>query len=121
MPARRRPAGHNDPSRPQIFSPDEWSKIVEELSLSPRQAEVVGRVMQSQGDKEIGVALKISESTVRKHLIAAKRRLTLKVRLPAEDRVAVVYGVFWVFRQVIETKRLVTTDGQASYDGRSIA
>ncbi len=77
--------------------------------------------MQSQGDKEIGVALKISESTVRKHLNAAKARLALKVSLPAKDRVAVVYGVFWMFRRVIETKRLVTSDGQESFDGRSIA
>ncbi|MBX9787809.1 MAG: helix-turn-helix transcriptional regulator [Pirellulales bacterium] len=69
------------------------------LSLSPRQAQIVGMVIQGRKDKEIGAALSISKSTVRTHLIETKARLA------AEDRIGMVYRVFWTFRQLVEPKR----------------
>ena len=98
MAARRR-ARHDDPCLPPLFTREEWSEIVQCLALSPRQAEVVGLVLQSNKDKEIAAALNISHATVRTHIVETKSRLA------AEDRVGLAYRVFWTFRHIIEPKR----------------
>jgi len=98
MADRGRTAVHNDSSRPPIFSPDEWNKIVRKLSLSPRQGEVVGLVMQSKTDVEIGIALQVGKSTIRKHIRASM------TRLGTDDRMGLAYRVFTTFRQIIEVK-----------------
>ena len=78
---------------------EEWCEIVTLSDLSPRQAQIVGLVIQSQQDKEITAALGISQSTLRSHLKEAKSRLQ------ARDRVGVAYQMFWKFRQVVESKQ----------------
>ncbi len=97
--ARRKTAFHHDPSLPPLFSREEWYEIVQRLSLSPRQAEVVGLVIQSHKDKEIASVLDISHATVRSHICETKSRLV------AEDRVGLAYRVFWTFRHLIEPHR----------------
>lgn len=92
----RKIAVKHDPTLPPLFAGDEWREIVERLSLSPRQAEVVGLVIQSHTDKEIASLLEISHATVRSHIGETKSRLA------AEDRIGLAYRVFWTFRHLIE-------------------
>ena len=89
----------HDPSVPPLFSRQEWSEIVRCCDLSPRQAQVVGLVIQSHKDKEIAALLDISHATVRTHICKTKSRLV------ADDRVGLAYRVFWTFRHLIEPKR----------------
>jgi len=51
-----------------IFSEGEWAEIVKELSLSPRQAQVVKQLLFGLSDKQIAAALKITLPTVRTHI-----------------------------------------------------
>lgn len=67
-------------------------------ALSPRQAQIVGLLIQRRKDEEIGAALSISKSTVRAHLIETRARLA------ADDRIGLAYRVFWTFRQRVELK-----------------
>lgn len=96
MPRRKT---HDDHCCPPLFGPEEWRALIECCGLSPRQAQVVGLVMQSQQDKEIITALTISHSTCRTHLCEAK------ARLDARDRVGLAYRLFWNFRQFVEPKQ----------------
>lgn len=84
---------------PAIFSPEEWRELIDACGLSPRQAEIVGLLMQSWPCREIISTLGISESTFRTQLDRAK------VRLAARDRVELIYRVFWRFREEVEPKR----------------
>jgi hypothetical protein len=118
--ARRRPFDPNDSSRPPLFSADEWDRLVREVNFSPSHAQVVGRVMQGQCYEVIAEALSISDSVVRKHFSCAKQRLARKVTLLGNDQVAVVCGLFWVFRQMIEGANF-SVDGKAAIDGQAIA
>jgi DNA-binding CsgD family transcriptional regulator len=96
MAARHTIPAHADHSRPPLFSPAEWQWIVQTLSLSPRQAEVVGLTMQSKKDKEIAKTLGIEETTVYTHIKIAKSRLN------AVDRVGLAYRVFECFRSHVK-------------------
>ncbi len=87
------------PWLPPLFAEQEWREIIGALSLSPRQAQIVGLILQGHKDKEIGSALGISKSTVRTHLVETKSRLAVT------DRIGLVYHVFWTFRQIVEPKR----------------
>jgi DNA-binding CsgD family transcriptional regulator len=89
----------HDHWRPALFCPEEWRELVALSGLSPRQAQVVGLLIQSRQDKEIITALDISHATIRTHIKEAKERLE------AKDRVGIAYQMFWKFRQVVEPKR----------------
>ncbi|MGD9721478.1 MAG: response regulator transcription factor [Pirellulales bacterium] len=90
----RSTTNRDDATRPPFLSPEEWRLIVATLLLSPRQAEVVGLVMQSKSDKEIASTLGISKRTVRTHLEQSKSRLD------AIDRVGLACRVFEAFRRL---------------------
>lgn len=77
-----------------MFSAEEWQRIVSSLSLSPRQAEIVGLIMQSKKDKEIATNLGISKRTVRAHVTELFRRLV------AIDRVGIACRIFEAFRHL---------------------
>jgi DNA-binding NarL/FixJ family response regulator len=96
---RRRSVVEHDPTLPPLFSGEEWYAIVRHLSLSPRQAQVVGLVIQSHKDKEIAAELNISHATVRTHICQTKSRLVV------DDRVGLAYRVFWTYRHLIEPKQ----------------
>lgn len=89
---------YDDATRPPFLHNEEWRLIVAELLLSPRQAEVVGLVMQSKTDKQIATALGIAKRTVRTHLDESKSRLD------AIDRVGLACRVFEAFRTVCEPR-----------------
>jgi len=94
--ARRQTTRRDDASRPPLFSVEEWRLIVNILALSPRQAEVVGLVIQSKKDKEIARMLRVEETTIYTHIRIAKSRLN------AIDRVGLAYRVFECFRNTVE-------------------
>ncbi|MBX9791042.1 MAG: helix-turn-helix transcriptional regulator [Pirellulales bacterium] len=94
----RSTTNRDDATRPPFLDQEEWRSIVVALLLSPRQAEVVGLVMQSKTDKEIAATLGISKRTVRTHLDESKSRLD------AMDRVGLACRVFETFRQVSELR-----------------
>lgn len=90
-------ANHRDKlsdARPPMFSADEWQRIVSYLALSPRQAQIVGLIMQSKKDKEIAAALGIAKATVRTYFDRLKRQLD------AIDRVAIACRIFEAFRRL---------------------
>ncbi len=61
-----------------MFTDDEWKQIATELGLTPRQLDIVRLVIEGQGDKEIGLALDISQKTVEGHLRRVYARLGLQ-------------------------------------------
>lgn len=84
---------------PALFSQQEWKELVECCSLSPRQSEIVGLLMQGWSCTKIVAALNISESTFRTQLDRAK------IRLAASDRDELIYLIIWKFRLYVEPKR----------------
>ncbi len=94
--------------------------LVRELKFSPSHAQVVGRVMQGQCYEDIAETFGISDSVVRKHFNCAKQRLARKVTLLGNDQVAVICGLFSVFRQAIDGKS-VDMDGKPPGDGMAVA
>jgi DNA-binding NarL/FixJ family response regulator len=98
MPKPRRKGVLKDHTVPPVFEFDEWQNITKNFALSPRQAQILGLVIQSHKDHEIVALLNIGKSTVRTHLLQTKKRLA------AKDRVGLAYRVLVAFREVIETK-----------------
>ena len=81
----------------EIFSKSEWEEIVDKLSLSPRQAEVIQRILSGRSDKQIAKDLQISVPTVRTHLNRAF------LRFGVQDRIELVIHVFGKFREICRT------------------
>ncbi|MHC4636315.1 MAG: response regulator transcription factor [Planctomycetota bacterium] len=79
-------------TKDEIFSETEWLELINELSLSPRQAEVIQCLFQGLSDKQIAEELQISVATLRTYL----SRLFLK--FDVQDRVELVLYVFNDFR-----------------------
>ncbi|MBX9787810.1 MAG: LuxR family transcriptional regulator [Pirellulales bacterium] len=93
MAPRHLTTARDDPSRPPMFSAEEWRRIVHDLALSPRQAEVIGHIMQSKTDKEIAAAMQISKATIRTYIDRCKQQLD------AFDRVGLACRIFEAFRR----------------------
>jgi len=77
----------------EIFSEKEWDELVDDLSLPPRQAEVIKHLFFGRSDKQIAQEMQISVAAVRAHL----SRLFSKFDL--QDRHELVLYVFNHFRQ----------------------
>ncbi len=86
----------DDHTRPPLFTLEEWRAIVRTLALSPRQAQIVGYLMQSKTRSEIQRALAITPSTFRTQYDRARARLR------AEDTMALAYRVFEAFRTLTD-------------------
>lgn len=80
-------------SETKIFTESEWLQLVNELSLSPRQIEVIKHLFAGHSDKQIAMGLQISIPTVRTHLSR------LFSRFDVRDRVELVLYVFHHFRK----------------------
>lgn len=76
----------------EIFSESEWAELVNELGLSPRQAEIIKLLFSRHSDKQIALELQISVATVRTHL----SRLFSKFNV--QDRHELILYVFRQFR-----------------------
>jgi len=80
-------------SEMEIFTESEWAELVNELRLSPRQAEVIRYLFLGHSDKQIATGLQISLPTVRTHLSR------LFSRFDVQDRTELVLYVFRYFRK----------------------
>jgi len=80
-------------SETEIFTESEWLEIVNELSLPPRQAEVIKQLLSGRSDKQIATVLQISVPTVRTYLSR------LFSRFDVQDRTELVLYVFRYFRK----------------------
>ena len=72
----------------EIFSESEWMELVKELSLSPRQAQVIRCLFLGHSDKQIALNLQMAMPTVRTHLSR------LFSRFDVQDRTELVLYVF---------------------------
>lgn len=77
----------------RLFSRDEWAQMVKDLKLSPRQSEVVDRIVAGMNDCEVAESLDMAVRTVREHLTHVFRRLGVR------DRTQLIVRVFLQFRQ----------------------
>lgn len=87
----------NSATDTEIFSEKEWKILVNELSLSPRQSEVIQHLFSGRSDKQISRELEIAVPTVRTHLT----RLFSKFDL--QDRNELILHVFCHFRKGCRT------------------
>jgi len=77
----------------RVFSQQEWSELRRDLSLPPRQADVVEQLLQGHSDKQISRELGMSVPTVRTHLCR------LFARFGVEDRCELIVYVYSHFRE----------------------
>lgn len=77
----------------KVFSGGEWTRLKEDLALSPRQAEVVEQLFLGHSDKQIAHELHVSVPTVRTHLCR------LFTRFGVEDRCELVVQIFACFKR----------------------
>ena len=77
----------------RIFTENEWQEIVEGLSLSRRQSQVVWGLLRGDGDKQIALELDITVPTIRTYLTR------LFDRFEVQDRNELVLYIFRHFRQ----------------------
>lgn len=86
-----------------IFSEDQWIKLMSDLMLSPRQGQIVKRVILGHSDDSISRGLGITKSTLRSHLTE------IRYRLNADNRVQICYRIFEAYleseNQEARTKR----------------
>ena len=68
-------------------TPEDWTRAVAELGLTPRQTEVVQLVLQAKRDKQIAAELGLGISTVRMHLRYAFAQLGISDRMELPLRV----------------------------------
>jgi DNA-binding CsgD family transcriptional regulator len=80
------------PDNKEIFTEKEWGVILDELSLSPRQKEVIRHIFSSLSDKQIAMKLNITVPTVRTHISR------LFSRFHIQDRGELILRVFQQFR-----------------------
>ena len=82
----------------EIFTESEWTELIENLRLPPRQAELLRHVLSAQSDKQIAVEMQISVVGVRAHL----RRLFKNFEL--QDRSELIIYVLCRFREMCRAK-----------------
>lgn len=76
----------------KIFSELEWGELLRQLSLAPRQEQILEQIMDGLSDKQIAGKLNICVPTVRTHLSR------LFARLDVCDRHELSLEVFRQFR-----------------------
>ncbi len=76
----------------EIFNKNEWAIVTQELTLSPRQSEIMHLLMSGKSDKQISQNMGIGLCTVRTHI----SRLFQKFNV--QDRSELLLYVFKHFR-----------------------
>lgn len=76
----------------RIFNKYEWEVIVEELSLSPQQGQIIHHLFTGKSDKQIAKEMDLAVPTVRTHL----GRLFAKFSV--QDRTSLIIHIFHHFR-----------------------
>ncbi len=80
-----------------IFSEKEWEILVNELSLSPRQTEIIQHLFFGLSDKQISRKLEIAVPTIRTHLTRLFSRFDL------QDRNELILHIVRHFRKTCRT------------------
>jgi DNA-binding CsgD family transcriptional regulator len=75
-----------------VFDDAEWNALTRALALSPKQVQIVRRVIQGMSDKRIALELNMSMATVRTHLSR------LFAKLDIQNRNELILLVFRQFR-----------------------
>lgn len=75
-----------------VFDEKEWKVLVEELSLSPQQGQIVHHLFKGESDKQIAQKMGLAVPTIRTHM----GRLFTKFNV--QDRTELVTHVFNYFR-----------------------
>ncbi len=86
------PAKAAAPQAP-LFSDEEWTQIVEALSLPPQQRSIIALLLDGQEDKQIAQHLGIAMPTVRTHLAR------ICSHLGVSGRAELVLRIFREFRR----------------------
>jgi DNA-binding NarL/FixJ family response regulator len=76
-----------------LFNEDEFAEIAEELSLSPRESQIVRDILLGSSDKQIARNLEMAIPTVRTHM----QRIFSK--LDVHDKYGLIVHVFSTFRK----------------------
>ena len=84
---------NSETTEEKVFTEEEWKVLSEELSLSPRQCEVIHHLLSGFSDKQIATKLNIAVPTVRTHLSRLFSRFNL------QDREELILRVFCQFRR----------------------
>jgi len=77
----------------EIFSESEWIELINDLSLPPRQAQVIRCILSGLSDKQIASEMQISVAGVRAHISQLFSKFDL------QDRHELVLYVFNRFRE----------------------
>ncbi|MCX5635106.1 MAG: helix-turn-helix transcriptional regulator [Planctomycetota bacterium] len=80
------------PYKAEIFSEHEWSGLVEDMSFSLREGQIVQCLFIGQSDKQIADKLQIGIPTVRTHLERLFRKLNVN------DHQELILNIFCHFR-----------------------
>ncbi|MDB5357857.1 MAG: DNA-binding response regulator, NarL/FixJ family, contains and domain [Phycisphaerales bacterium] len=84
-------------SRPRFVAPaipaEEWDRVVNHLSISPRQADVARCLIRAMSNGEIAAKLRITSRTVHAHLS------TMYARLNVADRMELAILICLTLRQ----------------------
>jgi len=75
-----------------VFSEREWAELLRQLSLAPRQEQILEHIIDGLSDKQIADKLSIGIPTIRTHLSR------LFARLEVSDRHELSLEVFRQFR-----------------------
>ena len=76
-----------------ILESDEWQLAIRVLALSPRETEIVERILRRDDDElAIATALNMSPHTVHTHLVRLYRKLHVSTRSQLVIRIFVTYA-----------------------------
>jgi len=67
-----------------------WQAVVQAMQLSPQQAKIVELVLRGKCDKQIAIAMKLSEPTLRTYLQRISARTQTRGRMELAMRVLAV-------------------------------
>jgi DNA-binding CsgD family transcriptional regulator len=76
-----------------LFSKSEFTVLAEELSLSPRENQIVGQILSGHSDKQIAQNLEMAVPTLRTHLTR------IFSKLDVNDKNELIVQVFSQFRK----------------------
>jgi DNA-binding NarL/FixJ family response regulator len=78
----------------QLFTAEEWHKIINRLGLSPRQSQVASLILMDFKDDAIAATLNITKATVRSHI------RQMFHRTGTSSRVGLAVELFAMFRSI---------------------
>jgi DNA-binding NarL/FixJ family response regulator len=98
--SRRKPPSESDDfGRPPTIKAEDWRAIRGDFKLTRRESHAVGFVVQGHGNKQIAGLMETNQSTVKKQLSSAGRRMN------ARTRGEISYRVLEAYCKLVEKRR----------------